>query len=31
MEDPFPTPRLIENLMFFVEEGVRLAEECRQG
>jgi len=31
MEDPFPTPRLIENLMFFVEEGVRLAEACRRG
>jgi len=28
MEDPFPSDRLLENLMVFVEEGVRLAQAC---
>ena len=29
MENPEPSPLFVENLMFFIEEGVRLAESCR--
>jgi len=31
MECPFPPQRLIDNLLLYIEEGVRFAEQCRQG